>query len=58
MNLWVRDGLFYKCGLVLAAVNSKQLTVRKSLDAISHHLIKWIHGEQELIDMAYRIRRD
>jgi len=48
MNPWVRKGLTYE--VTLAYANG--LTVTKRLDFLAYHLIKWIHGEQKLIEIA------
>ena len=49
MNPWVRNGLMYEVTMVLV---NRRGTVTKRLDFLSYHLIKWIHGEKKLIEIA------
>lgn len=56
-NPWQRRGLYYVCRYnIYGAGGAKPLKllgqVSKELHFISYHLIKWIHGEQKLIEMA------
>lgn len=51
MNPWSRNGFFYTCTKQYAN-NGYVLFHTKKLDIISYHLIKWIHGEAKLIEMA------
>lgn len=53
-NPWKRQGLFYVVSLQARMANGGVLTVTRSLDFITYHLIRWYHGEAELVNMAYR----
>lgn len=59
-NPWVREGLFYVATLQFCRPSGDKFhkvgTITRKLDFISYHLIKKIHGEQKLIDMAYDLR--
>jgi hypothetical protein len=51
MNPWKRDGLVYIYRREWIEGPIKHTLVRK-LDFVTYHLIKWIHGESKLIEMA------
>jgi len=50
-NPWKRNYLVYSCVLVVEN-RSFRTEITKHLDFISYHLIKFIHGEKKLIEMA------
>lgn len=53
MKYWKRKGLFYYANLELFSGFGMHLgTVTKRLDFVSFHVIKWIHGDRKLLDMA------
>jgi hypothetical protein len=52
-NPWIRQGFFYICTKQYAK-RGFVLHHTKKLDFISYHLIKWLHGEEELLRMAER----
>ena len=53
-NPWTRQGLFYTASLQARMTNGGVFTITRTLDFVTYHLIRWVHGEQELIAMAYR----
>ena len=53
-NPWKRKGLFYKADFRIYRNGRIIGDYTKRLDFISYHVIKWIHGEKKLIDMAYK----
>ena len=54
-NPWIRKGLVYHATINVYGGKTYKYrgTVRKRLNFISYHGIKWYYGEQKLIDMAY-----
>lgn len=52
LNLWERRGCFYHAELDLWVEGKVMGTMIKKLDFVSYHLIKLIHGESKLRDMA------
>lgn len=53
MNSWKRKGIFYVSDLVYQCdKDGYTVRVHRKLDFIAYHLIKWIHGEEKLIEMA------
>jgi len=53
-NPWVRDGLSYYANLQLRMIDGRIYNVERRLDFVAYHLIKWYHGEEALIEMAYK----
>lgn len=51
MSIWNRKGLFYYAYLAWKA-GSRTGVVEKKLDFVSYHLIRLIHGEERLEQMA------
>lgn len=51
VKLWERKGFYYYAYIY---INDRyhQGTIVKKLDYISYHLIRLIHGEERLMDMA------
>lgn len=60
LNPWSREGLFYVARLALNRIDDegryRKAYMTRKLDFISYHLIRWYHGEEKLIDMAYDTR--
>lgn len=53
INLWKRKGFFYYAKLnVYGGNGSLKGTVTKKLDFVSYHLIKLVHGQEKLNQMA------
>jgi hypothetical protein len=56
-NPWRQEGFFYVARLELTRICTdgryRAAHMERKLDFVSYHLIKWIHGEQKLIDMVY-----
>lgn len=49
---WKRKGLFYHTSISVYRTNGYIFTSSKKLDLISYHLIKLIHGQEKLDNMA------
>lgn len=54
INPWKRQGMFYVASLQARMTNGGVFTITRSLDFLTYHLIRWCHGEAELVNMAYR----
>jgi hypothetical protein len=54
MNPYKREGLFYVARLVVKMADGRSGTLTLSLDFVTYHLIRLIHGEQGLFDMVDR----
>lgn len=55
MNPWKRKGLSYTTKLYFWSPElNQEIVILKKLGFISYHLIKWLHGETALMDMASR----
>jgi hypothetical protein len=57
MNPWQRRGWFYYATLTVIR-GGYTWNVTKKLDFISYNVIKWIHGEEKLSDMAMKTVRN
>lgn len=56
-NLWTRKWFFYYARVNVYYRNHQYAgTIIKKLDPVSYHLIRWIHGEEELKRMALTTR--
>ncbi len=49
---WKRYGLIYVTTLRYELDEGNCMTIVRTLDFISYHLIKWKHGEDRLMEMA------
>lgn len=56
-NGWYRDGLFYKTNVHVYRHGRLYGKITRKLDPISYHLIKLIHGDRKLREMAYDLSR-
>lgn len=52
MNPWKRKGFFYYATGIKIFLGL-QVLVTKKFDFFSYHLIKLVHGEKKLIDIAF-----
>lgn len=53
MTPWKRKGFFYYA-MLQAQKRGRLITITRKLDFISYHLIRLIHGDDKLIDMALK----
>lgn len=51
VKLWERKGIYYYAYIYINE-RSRQGTIVKKLDCISYHIIRLIHGDERLMDMA------
>lgn len=57
IHYWKYEGIFYVARMNVYRNGVYRGTIERHLDFISYHLIRWIHGEEKLKEMATDLRR-
>lgn len=52
VHLWNRKGFYYYAYIYLYKEGKYFGTITKELDFITYHILRFLHGEQKMIEMA------